>query len=148
MRRVLYLDFDGVLHPVTCEPHQRFSRAAALAQALAPFACELVISSSWRFAEPLPELLRLLPAELARRVSGCTGEAVIGRHAREREILAHVGNLRRGDDWRALDDCAWDFGDRARLIACDPNAGFGDLQARALADWLGPRETGSRRVPG
>ncbi|HYD75223.1 HAD domain-containing protein [Ramlibacter sp.] len=146
MRHVLYLDFDGVLHPATCEPDQRFSRAAALAQALAQFDCELVISSSWRFAVPWPDLLQLLPAELVPRVSGCTGEAVIGRHAREREILAHVRGLSGAIDWRALDDCDWDFGDRTRLIACDPNAGFGDLQARALADWL--REAGSGSVPG
>ncbi|WBY02094.1 HAD domain-containing protein [Ramlibacter tataouinensis] len=137
MRRVLYLDFDGVLHPATCEPHQRFSRAASLAQALAPFACELVISSSWRFAEPLPGLLRLLPAELARRVTGCTGEAVLGRHAREREILAHACGPDGAADWRALDDSSGEFSDHTRLVACDPDTGFNAEQARRLAEWLG-----------
>lgn len=140
LARVLYLDFDGVLHPATCEPEQRFSRATVLAEALGAARCDVVISSSWRFGASLGELRHKLPATLAKRVVGCTGDVVIGRHAREREILAHARQLEAGADWRALDDCAWDFSDGQRLIACNPNTGFSDREAVLLKAWLAARE--------
>ena len=47
-RKLVFLDFDGVLHPTSATEWILFCRAPHLQQALANHDCGLVISSSWR----------------------------------------------------------------------------------------------------
>lgn len=61
---VLFLDFDGVLHPNLAAEGQMFSRAPLLAQALEGLHVDIVVSSSWRFQWELAQLRALLPAAL------------------------------------------------------------------------------------
>lgn len=139
LKRILFLDFDGVLHPASAYQTTPFIHAQALADCLQPHDCEIVISSSWRFQYTLLELRELLPHELARRVSGVTGPVHIGSMARYQEIQNHL--LRRTDrddvSWRALDDSSWEFPARQpELILCNPNQGIGSNQLRELSQWL------------
>lgn len=142
MRPLLFLDFDGVLHPASAYQTRAFCHAPTLAQCLAPYDCDIVISSSWRFSHSLDEIRSLLPRELALRVTGVTGPAYVGRHARYVEILRYLSGSRLPNgSWRALDDARWEFPTGLQnLIVCDPNAGLAARELRALERWLGGSE--------
>lgn len=135
--RLLFLDFDGVLHPTSATPSGRFACTPILAEALADAACEIVISSSWRHHHELTDLVTLLPSFLGNLVVGSTGEASIGKHARFMEIQAYLRDFAPGATWRALDDSLFEFPPRCpELIACDPNFGFTFREAGRLRRWL------------
>ncbi|MFD2270984.1 HAD domain-containing protein [Undibacterium arcticum] len=54
---ILFLDFDGVLHPDPCDEGERFSRLPAFEALMRDFpAVEIVVSSSWRVARTLDDL--------------------------------------------------------------------------------------------
>lgn len=62
---ILFLDFDGVLHPYPCKPEQAFSAAPRLLAVLDDFPhVDVVVSSSWRLLRhsrawlDVPEALR------------------------------------------------------------------------------------------
>lgn len=123
--RVIFLDFDGVLHPENATPWtgNRFQHAPQLARMLAPWPdVRIVVHSSWRLDHTV-EQLRTLVGPLGSRVIGVTP-----RLQREDSILAAVEQLGRGGrpvDWRVLDDAPDEFTklDETRLIVCDPDAG-------------------------
>lgn len=134
--KTLFLDFDGVLHPTLPLPEKRFALALDLAAALRGFDCDLVVSSSWRFQLPYDQLRKLLPTELSERLVGMTGEAVVGRYARHREILNWL-HANGTCDWRALDDSAFEFPpDCPQLVRCDGARGITVRELTALKLWL------------
>lgn len=146
---LLFLDFDGVLHPGSGRPGSMFTQAGALENALEGFDIRIVVSSSWRFHYPTAKIFASLPEGLARRIIGTTGEAQIGRWARYQEVrnwltLNEPTALTQSPTpWRALDDAKFEFPDNcAELIACEPREGFGPRQAEALRLWLGTLATG------
>lgn len=127
-----------MLHPASAYETSPFVHAPALAERIRPYNCEIVISSSWRFQYNMRELQKLLPDELAKRVTGVTGLAHIGSLARFHEIQNYL-NRSAGTaiSWRALDDSNWEFPPRqAELILCNPNLGVGEYQLRELEEWL------------
>lgn len=134
---LLFLDFDGVLHPASDHATAAFSRALLLEKALAGLEVRLVVSSSWRFHYSLADIQSRLPAGVASRVIGVTGEPQFGEFARHREILAWLAEARRVAPWRALDDSAFEFPKgRHELILCDPSTGLDDDIANLVRDWL------------
>lgn len=132
-RRLLFLDFDGVLHASADRP---FERAAKLAEALGDVPCSIVIASSWRVGRSLSELSALLPHALGNRVVASTGEALVGKYQRQREIEAFLSAESERPNWRALDDSISEFHDRSHLIACDPRIAFGGAQVKEISSWL------------
>ncbi len=135
---LLFLDFDGVLHPGSGAPGDVFGQAPALEAALAPWRCDSVISSSWRFHAPVQAILQQLPQGLSRRVVSCTGPAHVGRWPRYHEIRAWLDINGGRASWRALDDAAFEFPDACpQLIRCNPRTGFGAREAQAVHAWLG-----------
>jgi tetrahydromethanopterin S-methyltransferase subunit F len=135
-RRVLFLDFDGVLHVGGDKP---FKGASKLAKALSSVPCSIVISSSWRTGRSVSELSALLPPALGNRVVASTGEALGGKYQRQREIEAFLVHEPDQPNWRALDDSVNEFQDHSQLIACDPRVGFGSTQAAAISFWVSER---------
>lgn len=135
MKKVLFLDFDGVLHPATGDSVPEFSKASALARAMHGYACGIVISSTWRLHYPLDELKDFLPAGLAERVIGTTGDDPRSHFARHDSILAWLAQ-EEAVDWRALDDAAAEFREGGHLIACNPEVGLEDGQLLELERWL------------
>jgi hypothetical protein len=132
----LYLDFDGVLHPGHALPGERFSEQATLVDAIANFEINIVISSSWRFQYTLAKLKSLLHPSLGRRIVGVTGEALVGSHARWREIERHA-MFNRVREFRALDDSGFLFPpDCGALIMCDGSRGIQAAQVSELRQWL------------
>lgn len=140
MMKMLFLDFDGVLHPTTTTREKPlFCRTFLLQSALEGSTCDVVISSSWRHHYTHRELLAFLPLSVRTKVVGCTGGAYIGKWPRFNEIkshLVHLGNI----DWRALDDSFFEFPPSCpELIPCNPNDGIAELQVQVLKQWLAHR---------
>jgi hypothetical protein len=134
---LLFLDFDGVLHPCSAGVDDHFCRTSLLADALAGSHCRVVISSSWRHHFPLRKLLSSLPMAVQRLVVGATGAPHVGRWPRYNEICTYVRLHSPGSDWRALDDSWIEFPRSCpELIACDPNVGLALAQAEQLRHWL------------
>jgi len=138
---ILFLDYDGVLHPDPCpDPRRLFENAERLTRALEDFPeVSIVLSTSWRNVRPENELLDPLPAGLRARVLGITprfGEFPAAacrvpyrRHAEcEQWLIAHD---MADSPWWALDDRACWFAPYCEnLIHCDAQLGF-DERARA-----------------
>jgi hypothetical protein len=87
---LLYLDFDGVLHPNFASPSTYFCYLPLLEQALEGTPVQLVVSSSWRFHMDHGHIRRQFPLGLRERLTGFTGEAHIGPKARWHEINRHA----------------------------------------------------------
>ena len=139
--KIVYLDFDGVLHPSTPIDNALFCRAHLLESVFenttTSSAVSIVISSSWRFTHSLASLKAKLPHFLAQRVMDVTGPAVIGKHARYQEITAHAYCNDVVVQWRALDDSYWEFPSNCQeLIRCNPNTGIGPKELAQLSSWL------------
>lgn len=134
--KLLFLDFDGVLHPTDFAGQFPFSRAALLEETLSQFAPKIVISSSWRFTHSLEKVQKILPSYIGQHIVGSTGAPVLGKHPRFQEIQNYL--LSFGPvDWRALDDSFWEFPSPcSKLIRCNPNTGIGDKQILELNQWL------------
>ncbi len=136
IRPTLYLDFDGVLHPGHAQPNERFGLQHVLVDAISGYELDIVVSSSWRFQYTLAKLKSVLHAEIGRRITGITGDAVVGSHSRWREIERHA-MFNRVREFRALDDSAFLFPpDCGALILCDGSRGMQAAEAAALRRWL------------
>ena len=134
--KLLFLDFDGVLHPSHFAGDSAFARASLLEETLSQFGPKIVVSSSWRFTHSIEKLKKVVPSAIADLIVGATGSPVIGKHPRFNEIqnfLQGYGPV----DWRALDDSYWEFPNPcSRLIRCNPNTGINSKQVDMLGIWL------------
>jgi hypothetical protein len=138
---IMFLDFDGVLHPVGSTEKQYFSRLPLLEKFLrneAPH-WQVVISSSWREYFTLQQLIERFSPDLRSRIIGCTPadddrllHATWGAQAslfkREVQVL-HYMAMRglNGEDWVALDDMKGWFRDAEtndHLVLCNPSTGL------------------------
>jgi len=122
MSHVLYLDFDGVLHPedVWARPrrgpyvrsphgHQLFEHAEVLGDLLEPYpAVRVVLSTSWVCRYGYTGTVRFLPHRLARRCIGATYHSAMRRDPfaqllRGTQVLGDV-RRRKPAQWLAIDD--------------------------------------------
>ncbi len=122
-RFVLYLDFDGVLHPepvyrhpkrgiylgVECVGHTLFENTQILQDALAPYPqLAIVLSTSWVRVLGFSRAKTYLPESLRRRVIGATFHSCMNKvefdaMTRGAQVLADA-NRRGVSQWIALDD--------------------------------------------
>ena len=135
-RAVLFLDFDGVLHPTTVTDDQLFCRLPLLQKAIAQTPCRIVISSSWRHHFTHTQILARFPKELRSQILGFTGTVHIGKWPRYQEIQNYL--MSHGNpDWRALDDSFNEFPPNCQqLLLCNPNVGLDEPQIALLKEWL------------
>jgi HAD domain in Swiss Army Knife RNA repair proteins len=134
--RVLFLDFDGVLHPgpdVTSKP-THWCWLPDLVELLAWHAeVRIVVHSLWRLDHSVDELRALL-GELAERVIDATPQG-----GRLESIEAWLVGRPDIVSYRVLDDDEREFFYPlpAELIVCDPALGVTDPRARRqLLEWL------------
>ena len=141
-RPIVFLDFDGVLHPTNYLNFEtingelvltddiRFCWAEVLWNLIAKFDCHLVIHSSWRSSYTLQELQYLLPASLAGRVV-----AITAGDNRYEGILNYVEEA-KVKNYIILDDAADEFpSDCSELLLCHGNRGISsqDIQNRVTS---------------
>lgn len=149
---IIYLDFDGVLHPDAVysprnrplelrAPGQLFMHAHLLVDALAPYpGLKIVLSTSWIWALGFQKTLRRMPAELATKVIGATypsGYETFQSMTRFQQIKGHVyrNELKH---WIAIDDLhsgdqshLWPDDMRNRLVLTDGVNGLGCPETQA-----------------
>ncbi|HEY8100348.1 MAG TPA: HAD domain-containing protein [Burkholderiaceae bacterium] len=135
---ILFLDFDGVLHPEPSYQSERlFCHLQKLESILRDFPnVEIVITSSWRDTRTLMELRTLFSQDIGKRIVGVTPDwrdypdlfDVIGNYPRHIEIEAwRRESGRLWDDWIAIDDRAYWFRPFLKnLVRCDPTTGMTD----------------------
>ena len=138
INRIIYLDFDGVLHPTSPVMDGLFSRAHLLEDLFTKMQSEvfIVVSSSWRFTHNLEKLQRIIPTYISSLIVVVTGAPVIGKHPRFTEITNFLkSNVEI--DWKALDDSYWEFPNPCpQLVRCNPNTGITDKQITEIRQWL------------
>lgn len=118
-RRILFLDFDGVLHPQHEARHHPFGymdNFCGLMRDADPLgAVSIVISSSWRLLYPLDELRAHFPQDIAARIIDVTPFLLpVNRElkgSREREIMDWMAGHAAEGAWLAVDDVAMYFED-------------------------------------
>jgi len=155
---IVFLDFDGVLHPDPCTERRRlFENAHRLVDSIAPFAeVGLVLSTAWRTTRPFAELLQTLPPALSDRVidrtplfgdfKPRTNLVPYRRHAECIQWLSQ--NHLQDGAWLALDDRPDDFAPYCdNLIVCHPQVGFdGQVEARLRSALLRHRQRHGTQV--
>lgn len=160
MLRVLYLDFDGVLHHEAVYRHPSrgtyvhqghapgrilFEWREQLVEALAAHPdVRIVLSTSWVRVLGFSRTVKQLGQPLAERVVGATHHSVhhgrtayLGPHAdalslpRGQEVIRDVSR-RQPTSWVALDDTdeGWPDNARGHLVLCPPDLGISDVGAR------------------
>lgn len=68
---IVFVDFDGVLHPESpCYAHRLFERADALGEVLRDHQAWAVLSTSWRLNHDMRQLQRQMGTLLGERVVG------------------------------------------------------------------------------
>lgn len=120
---IIYLDFDGVLHPDAVfrpsnkplelrAPGELFMHAGILLEALAPYSgAKIILSTSWVRMLGYERTLKKMPTELREMVTGATWHKSMRQgnqdpHSwmtRYEQILAHV-NRNNVQQWLAIDD--------------------------------------------
>lgn len=164
LHRVIYLDFDGVLHPagirrhyltgeLSCDDGQPLFRwLPVLERLLEGQSVNIVLSTSWVFAFGFEKTMSFLTSPVAERVIGATWEASddaakrygYARQFRCDQILDDAN--RRGlanHEWLAIDDDldAVSGSLKAQFAQCLPTKGISDPEVQAcIAGWLeGPK---------
>jgi len=144
---ILFLDYDGVLHPDPCPDTRRlFENARRLAKVLDAFPeVGIVLSTSWRNVHPENELLDPLPETLRARVLGITPKfsefsatAALVPYRRQAECEQWLHTHEMADSqWWALDDRAYWFAPYCEnLIRCDASCGFDERVSARLTSAL------------
>lgn len=135
---ILFLDFDGVLHPM--------NRSNGVLSQLKVFEefirnhpnIDIVISSSWRTDHSLEKLKSFFSEDVSKRIIGITPNRYDGfhteRYQREKEIEDWLREEGREYESRIiLDDCDWMFSPHCRgLFLIDPEIGFTSENAEKL----------------
>lgn len=137
MKKILFLDFDGVLHGQHDTP---LARLPLLEQYLAAMpALDVVISSTWREAYPFERLQGIFSAALRQRIIGVTPvlDTRFQTGGRQREIEAFLQAHGWGDvAWVALDDMLSFFDPGCKnLIHVDSRHGLGAAEGQQLLAW-------------
>lgn len=147
--QVVYLDFDGVLHPsevyrrrplgihlshsYVLAGHRLFEHTALLSELLAPHPdVSIVLSTSWVRVLGFARARGHLPPALAQRVVGATYHSAMKygsafeHMSRGQQVLADVGR-REPRAWLALDDDdeLWPVAHTQKLVVSDPDKGIG-----------------------
>ncbi len=132
---ILFLDFDGVLHPSICvSDADLLCRRPLLESVLrdAPH-IDIVISSTWRETRTLNQLQAMFSPDIGVRIVGVTPQwqeiqdpTVMGTYVRQAEIEAWLWQSDRAwESWIALDDQPWLFRPfLPNLVRSDPATGL------------------------
>jgi hypothetical protein len=161
--RVLFLDFDGVLHPESCAERDLFCYLPHFSTALKKVDPEhrvpIVISSLWRHHCMLPQIRSYFPEDMAGQIVGVTpymtdqeamdvqdwapygGEQSRACH-RQREVVMWMAAHAPQGRWLAIDDrAAYFHKDTPHLflvpkLVYQGDSGITIYQAPALAERL------------
>ena len=137
---IVFLDFDGVLHPGTVSREEHFICLPRFERVVREFDhARIVVSSSWRCFYTLAQMAEHFSADIRPRIVGAT--PIIEPHVphtRHDEIQLYLTGLSRTHgSWIAIDDNPAEFPQGCRnLLLCNPSCGFDNEMAVKLRAWL------------
>jgi hypothetical protein len=139
MRKIIFLDFDGVLHP---DGVGLFSQLGVFEEYLSQMPdVEVVVSSTWREEQTLDELRKYFSPFAQDRIIGTTPSLEDGYDCggRQREIQAFLDSAGLNSNncfWIALDDMPLFFeDDYPNLLLTDSSQGFTASNGHSLLEW-------------
>jgi hypothetical protein len=141
--QILFVDFDGVLHPELCHESKHFMHRDTFEDVVRAFPdIGLVISSTWRLKRPLHMLKDLFSEDVAARVIGTTPlyaeleDVPDTLEGYQREVECRSWLRQNGcaaQEWLALDDRSWNFRPFSRdVFLVDGNVGLDTNAAKNL----------------
>jgi HAD domain in Swiss Army Knife RNA repair proteins len=146
MPPILFIDFDGVLHPqyegITTPVDELFCHLPLFESVMREFPqVRIVISSTWRNAFTLEELRKRFSQDIGARIIGVTPILdfdVYHPTRREQEILAWLAETESSErPWVALDDAVWQFQQHLdRVVDCTWYVGLDKKAAIKLRNAL------------
>lgn len=153
---VLFLDFDGVLHPDPCSKEQLFCRRDLVQGILREFPhIDVALSTTWRLRNPLDNsgdaLKHHFSSDIAERIVGVTPNHKnldrkqapdgIDLYPREWECIAWLqANRPHCRRWLAMDDKSHLFRPFSRnLLVTNPKTGFVSADEHRLQQLLSER---------
>ena len=150
MNCILFLDFDGVMHPDPCPKKSFFCQLPLIEAVLRELPqVDIVVSSSWRYDHQLEELkaffspdIRPLVIDVTPTVARTNDEGWIPphllQHHREWECRKWLRQHRDVDTpWLAIDDVSeWFVPDCEHVLLTQSELGFQSNQTSQLRDML------------
>ncbi len=135
---IVFLDIDGVMHPVRKLPSDPYfveECTAPLFEIFRNHPLEVVISSTWKDAFSLRELRDRFPDDLRPRIIGVTPSFTVGdRYTRHKECLLYLKKKGGAQQpWIAIDDSPDHFPPLENVLITDPETGFTRSDAEKLA---------------
>ena len=137
---ILFLDFDGVLHPDPPSSSAPLMCRAPLLKAWLEQHRQVgvVISSTWRLKRSIPELQALFP-QWGDRIIGVAPNIPQESYQRQHECESWMRNHSKPwVPWLALDDRAWNFRPfERRLVLTDLKTGLTNTDLVSLTNAMG-----------
>lgn len=142
---IVFLDFDGVLHPEGCASRHHGMHADALAQVLLKTDARVVVSSTWRLTRSISALKSSMGAALGSLVLGKTPvysdldlaqlPSKLHAYQRHTECVAWMRKHHANPDaWLALDDRPYIFYPFCpNLVVCNARTGLDGQNLDQLA---------------
>lgn len=142
---ILFLDFDGVLHPIPTGDQGVFYHLERFEELLCSHPrLDVVVSSSWRLTYPWDEIKGFFADDLQERIIDKTPNIPGG--SRYEEIQAWLKENSSHSEWLILDDQPDEFPPECtRLCLCETTVGF---DAEAEKRLLGMLIETYRRIVG
>ncbi len=136
---LVFIDFDGVLHPAGCERSRYFCNLERFEAVMREHPqAGIVIASTWRNAFPMSELKKHFSSDISARIVGRTPtwEDENDEHIRYLEIREFMKHPKlMSARWIAVDDSHVDFPPGCRnLVLCDSDCGFDERAAQELRE--------------
>lgn len=143
-RMIIFLDFDGVLHPEPCRLGGEFCHLPRFENVLRDLpAVRIVVSSSWRHTRNLATLKSYFSPDISSRIIGVTPSSKqldgdIPSYERQAEVEAWLRkNASPWDAFVVLDDRPWLFSPfYAPLVKCVRAIGLDDRAEYQLRERL------------
>lgn len=132
---LLFLDFDGVLHPTHNAGVGNFRCLPLLEDVLRAFPrVGIVIASSWRHQYAFDELVAFFAADMRERIIGMTRSVeVSGARNRHAEISDYLRFYAERRPYIVLDDSRFEFpSDFPHVLFCHSSLGFDATAAEQL----------------
>jgi hypothetical protein len=144
---ILFLDFDGVLHPEPClDQSMLFCRRRLLEDCLRDFPdVKIVITSTWRERHSLDAMRALFVPDIGARIIGVTPQwrdllDLLSSMAYLRQVEVQGWLRQHGQPWTqwvALDDKPWLFKPfLSNLVTCDGEVGLDEITLQKLRSKL------------
>jgi hypothetical protein len=138
--QVLFLDFDGVLHPAGAHRNRgdlsRLPLLEAMLREPAHASVAVVISSTWRHVHSIAQLRSLFSEDIRARILDITPmpDEYDSEHERYEEIKAWLDHHAQVTSWAALDDDVEGFPAHRRknVVFTDPNTGLSNANLESL----------------